>query len=108
MSLDSAFTPYGSVGTVLVGVSAVQVLAATGGGAGSSGQSFRVRCLVTAYLTWGTGSGVTAVGAPSAGTPSANTIGMSAGQVEVFSFPPLAYFISTVAASFEITCGEGV
>lgn len=100
MSLVAAFQPLGP--TVLVGVTALQVPGASAAG------SFRVRCLVTAYLTWGTQSTVTAAGAPVAGTPSPATVGMTAGNVEKITLPGNSYFISSVAASFEITPGEGI
>jgi hypothetical protein len=104
MSEISAFNPQGS--TVLVGTSAVQVPGASSPGGSSGG--FRVRCLISGYLTWGQTSGVTAAGAPSGGSPVAATVGMSAGATETFKLPPQSYFISNVAASFEITPGEGV
>jgi hypothetical protein len=100
MSLTSTFMPSGP--TVLVGASAVQANATSG-----SAVNYRVRCLVSAYLTWG-GAGISAAGAPSAGSPVTNTIGMTAGGIETFTFPANSSFISSVAASFEVTPGEGL
>jgi hypothetical protein len=96
MSDVAAFEPQGA--TVLIGVSALQVPSSN-----ISQRSCRVRCLVSAYLTWGATSGVAAVGGP-----GANTIGMTAGTVESFIFPANSFFISNVAASFEISPGEGL
>lgn len=100
MSLTSTFTPQGP--TVLVGVTAVQIPNnITPSQFGST--TYRVRCLVTAYLTWGQASTVAAVGGP--GT---NTLGMTAGGVETFILPGQNYFIANVAAAFEMTPGEGM
>lgn len=103
MANDSAFSPGGP--TVLVGATAVQIPLA---GSINNVQSYRVRCLVAAYLTWGP-STVTAAGAPTAGVPSANTIGMAAGAVEKLSLPDgNTWFIASAAAAFEVTPGEGI
>lgn len=99
MSIDTTFKPQGP--TTLVGVTAVQV---DQGQAGSS--TIRVRCLVTAYLTWGVASTITAAGAPGA-TPVVNTVGLTAGTVETFEIPIRMFFISSVAAAFEVTPGMG-
>lgn len=101
MANNSAFGPNGP--TVLVGVSAVQVQATQN----VVVQSYRVRCLVTGYLTWGPTNSVTSVGAPAAGVPSANTLGMTAGNVESFCLPN-GWFIASGAGAFELTPGEGV
>lgn len=103
MSAGSAFQLQGQ--TFLVGVSAVQVV---GAGSGVTTSTVRIRCLVSAYLTVGGTSAVTAAGAPGAGSPVSNTIGMSAGGVEVLSMGVGNWFISNVAASFEVTVGEGL
>lgn len=105
MATGNAFVPQGS--TYLVVAAAVQVLSAATGGVA---QSFRVRNLssTVAYFTWGATSGVTSVGAPSAGVPSANTIGMLGGSVETFSLPATAWFIANNATGFEFTPGEGL
>lgn len=97
MALNSTFQPQGP--TVLIGVSALQVPIGTTGGGGAV--TYRVRCLITAYLTWGNAS-VAAVGGP-----GANTLGMTAGGIETFTFPAQCFFISNVGASFEVTPGEG-
>jgi hypothetical protein len=110
---DSPFTPQVGCGTVLVGITPVQVCAP--GSSPVVATSCRVRCLVAGYLTFTTPlsanatptSGITAT-APANNTPSVNTIGMGAGQTEVFSFPQNAWFVSSNAGGFEITAGEGV
>lgn len=105
---DSTFTPSGP--TVLVGVSVVQVNAATQNAVEPT--SYRVRCLATGYLAWypsqTVGAPTFTAAAPTAGNPASNTIGMNAGGVETFSFPQGGYFLSSVAAGFEVTPGEGV
>lgn len=99
----SAFMPLG--GTALIGTAATQVPISLANNV--YGRVFRVRCLVAGYLTWGPTNAVVAAGAPTAGTPSPNTIGMSVvGGVEDFIFPGASWFISNVAASFEVTPGE--
>jgi hypothetical protein len=110
MAYDSTFTPKGP--TVLVGIApAVQVATAN---PSEWPTSYRVRCLATAYLSWYTFQDVGAppptitVTAPAANVPSPQTIGMSLGGVETFTFPPNAYFQASVAAAFEITPGEGL
>lgn len=101
MTIDTVFKPL--TPTSLVGVSAVQVAP----DAQNGGTTFRVRCLVSAYLSWGFKSTITALGAPAAGVAVANTVGMTAGTVETFEIPTAAWFISNVAAAFEITNGQG-
>lgn len=100
MSIDTTFRPTGP--TVLVGVVATQV----GDDLSSGCSTFRVRCVTAGYLSWGT-SAVTAKGAPAAGAPVANTIGMAAGGVGYFELPYNVYFISSVADGFEVTPGQG-
>lgn len=106
---DSTFTPKGP--TVLVGTSVVQ---ATGTNPNEQCTSCLVRCLVTGYLSWMTSElGTTTapaitVAAPTAGVPSANTIGMTAGAVQTLGLPVNAWFKASAAAAFEITPGEGV
>jgi hypothetical protein len=100
MSIDTTFHPITQ--TILVGTSAVQVSTDTQ----LDATTFRVRCLVAAYLTWG-GPGVTAKGPPAAGVPVFNTIGLAVGGVAYIEVPANSFFISNVAASFEITGGKG-
>jgi len=101
MSIDTTFHPITQ--TVLVGTTAVQVAPDTQ----LDATTFRVRCLAAAYLTWGP-TGVTAKGAPAAGVPVFNTLGMSVvGSVMYIEVPSNSFFISNVAASFEITGGKG-
>lgn len=102
MSIDTVFKPLGP--TVLIGLTAVQVVAS---GTGSNYSSIRVRNLgtVVQYFTWG-GANVASL-TPSAGVPAANTIGMAAGATETFDIPPALFFIANAAAAFEMTPGQG-
>lgn len=108
---DSTFTPAGP--TVLVGTVLVQV--DPPGNNTVQRTSYRVRCLATGYLSWtpmiaanATSTAITASTAPANLVPSANTIGMAGGTVETFTLPQNAWFISSVAAGFEVTPGEGL
>jgi hypothetical protein len=104
VSIDTIFHPIGQ--TVLVGLTAVQVNPDTQ----LDCSAFRVRLIVAgpAYLTWGNKASITAAGAPGAGTPVMNTVGMvNIGTVLYIEVPSNSYFISNVAASFELTGGKG-
>jgi len=106
---NSAFAPFGP--TYLVGTSAVQVLSTNNNGS----TSYRVRALLTTtqYLSWAPAGVANAtptitVTAPGA-SPSAYTLGITAGTVEVFgNLPPNGFFKADAAAAFEITPGEGL
>ena len=104
MAIVSAFMPSGS--TVLVGASATQVPTTSGIGA----SSFRIRNMSASvqYFAWGTASSVAAPVAPTAGVPSASTIGMLGNSVETFILPPNAWFIAGTVTGFEFTPGEGI
>lgn len=106
MAYDGAFAPNGD--TVLVGTTIVQVKARSN----VETQNYRVRCLVTGYISWATSNNPTAptfaATAPVAGTPSPNTLGMTVGGVETFCLANDAYFLSSVVAGFEVTPGEGL
>lgn len=104
MSIDTTFKP--ATPTVLVGATAVAVVDK---GAYQGVTTFRVRCVNVAaqYLTWGPTSGVTAAGAPIAGTPVQNTIGLAAAGVAYIEVPSASFFIASAAASFEVTGGTG-
>lgn len=109
---DGAFVPFGP--TVLVGTSEVQVSSGT---RATGPTAYRVRNLSASqqYFSWapaaplgGAAPSIT-VTAPSAGVPSANTIGMLPFSVEVFGgLPPNCYFKANAAGAFEITPGEGL
>lgn len=102
MSIDTTFHPITQ--TILVGVTAVQVATDTQ----LDANTFRVKCLAAAYLTWGNNGNITAKGAPAAGVPVMNTLGMATiGSVMYIEVPANSFFISSVAASFEITGGKG-
>ncbi len=102
MSIDTTFHPITQ--TVLVGTSAVQVATDTQ----LDANTFRVVCVAAAYLTWGNASTVTSKGAPTAGNPVFNTLGMlTVGSVMYIEVPANSWFISSVAASFQITGGKG-
>ena len=106
---NSAFAPFGP--TYLVGTSAVQVLSTNNNGS----TSYRVRSLLatTQYLSWAPAGVANAaptitVTAPGA-SPSAYTLGITPGTVEVFgNLPPNGFFKADIAAAFEITPGEGL
>jgi len=109
---NGPFTPFGP--TVLVGTSEVQVSSTT---RNTGPTSYRVRNLLSTaqYFSWapaaplGAAAPSITVTAPTAGVPSANTIGMNGNGVEVFGgLPPNAYFKANAAAAFEITPGEGL
>lgn len=100
MSIDTTFRPLGP--TQLVGVTPLQAADLSSGCS-----TFRVRCLVAGYLSWGSSSAVTAKGAPAAGSPVADTLGMAAGAVAYLELPYNSWFISNVAAAFEVTPGQG-
>lgn len=102
MSIDTTFHPITQ--TVLVGAAAVQVATDTQ----LDANTFRVVCKVAAYLTWGNSSAITAKGAPIAGTPVFNTLGMpTVGSVMYIEVPANSFFIASAAAAFEITGGKG-
>lgn len=107
---NSAFAPFGP--TYLIGTTAVQVLATNNAGC----TSYRVRSLLatTQYLSWAPAGPANAaptitVTAPGSTTPSAYTLGITPGTVEVFgNLPPNGFFKADIAAAFEITPGEGL
>jgi hypothetical protein len=110
MSTVNAFCPKGQ--TYLVSTSSVQIQTTDNVNA----VSYRIRNLSTntAYFRWApaqpTGTAVTvgAVSAPSAGTPSVNTIGMFPESVEVLTLPPNVWMLSDTANAFEVVAGEGI
>jgi hypothetical protein len=106
---DGPFQPWGP--TVLVGLAIVP--APTNNN--NAPTCYRIRCLVTGYLAWGPGPspGVAnttlTVAQPTAGNPQTNTIGMtqSIDPEYIAIGGNNMYFISSNAAGFEITPGEG-
>lgn len=110
MSTVNAFCPKGK--TYLVTTSAVQIETSDNVAA----VSYRVRNLSTsaAYILWAaplpTGGTVTmnSVAAPTAGSPSANVIGMFPESVEVFTLPANVWLKSDTANAFEVIAGEGI
>lgn len=106
---NGAFVPMGK--TYLVGTSSVQVKAE----GNQTPTTYRIKAMLstTQYLRWAppdpTGTAITvgSVTAPSAGSPSDNTIGFFPGAVEVISLPANAWFKSDAVAAFEIIPGEG-
>jgi hypothetical protein len=109
---NGPFTPFGP--TVLVGTSEVQVSSGT---RNTGPTAYRIRGLLgaAAYISWapaaplGAAAPSITVTAPTAGVPSANTIGISAGGTEVIGgLPPDAYFKASAAGAFEVTPGEGL
>ena len=103
---DATFQVWGPLN--LIGTSVVQVVTTNQ----QQPTSYRIRCLVTGYISWAPSSGgvptINTPTAPSAGTPSPNTIGMTAGGVETLGLPPNAYFLSNNAAGFEVSAGQGL
>jgi len=110
MAYDSAFSPFGP--THLVGTSSVQIKATNN----DNPTSYRIRNLKTTdqYFSWAPPApgdvAVTCVtpAAPSAGSPVTNTLGMAGSTTIVISgIPANAWFLSNIAAGFEVTAGEG-
>ena len=104
---DGAFTPKGP--TVLVGVNAV--LAPTSDGTAAT--SYRVRNILSTaqYLAWYPKTVMPpafTVTAPTAATPSTNTMGFAAGSTETVVFPANCWFKADAISAFEVTPGEGV
>lgn len=104
MSVDTVFKPIGS--TTLVGITAVQLT--TSGNSSGAPMSIRCRNLQTTpeYFTWGNSAAVTSL-IPAAGVPAPNTIGMLPTSVETFEIPYNSWVIASLAASFEMTPGQG-
>ena len=107
---NGAFTPMGQ--TYLVGTSSVQVKAE----GNQTPTTYRIKSLLstTQYLRWAppdpTGTAITvgSVTAPSAGTPSSNTIGFFPGAVEIVAMPANVWLKSDAVGAFEVTPGEGI
>jgi hypothetical protein len=104
--MDKPFQPTGP--TILVDNTARRIGINVDANAGA-GNSYRVvnKSSSVQYFTHGSSSSVTSVGAPTAGTPSANTIGMAANGVEVFG-GLLAWMIASTSTGFEVTPGDGL
>ncbi len=109
---NGAFTPFGA--TVLVGTSEVQV---SSGPRNTGPTAYRIRNVSSTaqYISWapaaplGGAAPSISVAAPTAGVPSANTLGLLANSVEVVGgLPPNAYFKADAAGAFEVTPGEGL
>lgn len=101
--MDLPFSPSGP--TVLVDNSARQIAA----GNNLNVQVYRVRNLSSSvqYFTHGAANTVTSIGAPTAGVPSTNTIGMLPNSVETFG-GILPFAIASTSTGFEFTPGAGV
>jgi hypothetical protein len=99
--MDKPFSPSGP--TTLVDGTARQIGAAPGP------YNYRVVNLSASvqYFTHGSTSSVTSVGAPTGGSPSANTIGMAGNGVEVFS-GLMPWMIASSATGFLVTPGDGL
>jgi hypothetical protein len=103
MGTGSTFAPSGQ--TVLVDNTARQIAS----GNNMSSQGYRVRNLSSSvqYFTHGTSNTITSAGAPSAGSPVSNTIGMLGSSVETFAgLGP--FMIASSATGFEVTPGDGI
>jgi hypothetical protein len=105
MSVDTTFKPLSS--TFLIGVTATQVI--NSGAVTAGANTMRIQNILTTrqYLTWGPSSTVTAAGAPAAGAPVPNTIGLAGGESIYLEIPPTSYLIANIAAAFEVTAGTG-
>jgi hypothetical protein len=99
--MDKPFSPSGP--TTLVDNTARQIGASPGPG------NYRVVNLSASvqYFTHGPTSSVTSVGAPTGGSPSANTIGMAGNAVEVLS-NLLPWMIASSSTGFLVTPGDGL
>lgn len=110
MSFVNAFQPTGS--TVLVTTSSVQITTSDN----VQAVTYRIRNVAAtqAYLSWlpadplGAAITVGSVTAPTAGSPSAKTLGFAVGAVEVFTLPPNVWMKSDTANAFEVTPGVGL
>lgn len=105
MSIDTTFRPISPL--TFVGATAVQIIA-QGANTGAAG-TFRVRNISSSvqYFTWGSTSAVTSAGAPTAGVPSSNTVGLLPNSVESFEIPVYSWFIASSSTGFEFTAGIG-
>jgi hypothetical protein len=107
---NSPFTPFGP--TYLVGTSVVQVSSRNN----DNPTSYRVRNTTASvqYLSWvpdapGNPTPTITVTAPTAGSPSASTLGFLPSSVEVIGgIPPNAWFKADAVGAFEVTAGEGL
>jgi hypothetical protein len=99
--MDKPFSPSGP--STLVDGTARQI----GGSPGP--YNYRVVNLSASvqYFTHGPTSSVTSVGAPTGGSPSANTIGMAGNGVEVFS-GLMPWMIASTSTGFLVTPGDGL
>lgn len=104
MSIDTTFKPIGATALVPASSATVQVVDK---GAYLGVTTFRVRCVIAGYLNWSAQSTVGAAAAPTAGSPSQNTIGMAAGAVAYLEVPASSYFRGDGTATFELTPGMG-
>jgi hypothetical protein len=104
--MDKPFQPTGP--TILVDNTA-RLIGINVNANGAAGNNYRIRNLSTSaqYFTHGAASTVTSAGAPTAGVPSANTIGMAGSGVEVFS-GLMAWMIASSSTGFEVTPGDGL
>jgi hypothetical protein len=104
--MDKPFQPTGP--TILVDNTAreIGVRADALGGAGNNYRIVNLSASVQ-YFTHGASSSVSSVGAPTGGTPSANTIGMAGNGIEVFS-GLLPFMIASSSTGFLVTPGDGL
>lgn len=109
---NGAFTPFGP--TVLVGTSEVQ---ASSGSRNTGPTAYRIRNTSASaqYISWsyappnGATPTIAAPTAPTAGVPSANTLGFLPNSVEVIGgIPANAFFRASAVGAFEVTPGEGL
>jgi len=107
---NSPFTPFGP--TYLVGTSVVQVSSKNN----DNPTSYRIRNTSASaqYISWiapppDNATPTITVTAPTAGNPSAATLGFLPSSVEVIGgIPPNAWFKANAVGAFEVTAGEGL
>ena len=108
MSIDTCFKP--TAATISIGTTPVAVSQVSGPGAVTT---YRVRCLVAAYLSWGptsaqaTANAVAQAGLIAGTGQAANTVGMFASSVETFELPAGSFLVASAALAFEVTPGQG-
>lgn len=108
MSIDVTFKPL--TPTALLGTTPAQIAADSSCSAGMT--SFRVSSVAAAraYVAWGPHAAGLTAAAPtgtSAATVSVNTIGVPVGGTVYIEAPASSFFVSSIAAGFEVTGGSG-
>ena len=106
MGIDTTFMPL--YPTTLVGTSAIQAVPA-GTGAALAVGTFRcknIHATIRQYLGWGPTAAAAIATAPTAAVPQ-NNISIEPGQAVYLNLQSSVFFITTTAASVEVTPGLG-